>query len=93
MLRIMRCELSREEAILRLEGRIIGPWIDQLERLCEEMLARGVSLTLDLAEVDFVEQDGARLLRALVGSGVALPNCPAFVSEQLKALPPSERPA
>ena len=86
MLRIVPRDTS-DERMLNLEGRIVGPWVDQLRRSCEEVLTTGAALTLDLAEVDFVDQEGARLLMNLAGSGVALVNCPAFVREQLKALP------
>jgi len=86
MLRIAPRDTSGEEGTLNLEGRIVGPWVDQLRRSCEEVLTTGAPLTLDLAEVDFVDQEGARLLMNLMGSGVALVNCPAFVREQLKAL-------
>jgi len=87
MLRIAPRDTSGEERTLNLEGRIVGPWVDQLRRSCEEVLTMGAALTLDLAEVDFVDQEGARLLMNLMGSGVALVNCPAFVQEQLKGLP------
>ena len=87
MLRIAPRDTSGEEGTLNLEGRIVGPWVDQLRRSCEEVLTTGAPLTLDLAEVDFVDQEGARLLMNLMGSGVALVNCPAFVQEQLKGLP------
>lgn len=88
MLRIMRLQMAPGRATLRLEGRVIGPWVDELERSCEQVLAGGHALTLDVADVAFVEPRGARLLKALLARGVAVENCPAFVSEQLKALSP-----
>jgi hypothetical protein len=88
MLRIVALETPRNGATLSLEGRIIGPWVDELRRSCDRILAAGGTLILDLAEVAFVERDGVRLLRDLVDSGVAVVNCPAFVTEQLKALSP-----
>lgn len=88
MLRIVALETPTDGARLRLEGRVIGPWVGELRQSCEQILASGATLTLDLAEVAFVERDGLRLLRHLVDGGVAVVNCPAFVSEQLKALSP-----
>jgi hypothetical protein len=86
MLRIVALERPGDGVTLTLEGRVIGPWVDELRQSCERILARGGGLTLDLGEVLFVERDGVRLLRSLVDGGVAVVNCPAFVGEQLKAL-------
>ena len=88
MLRIMALEAPADGATLRLEGRVIGPWVSELRQSCERILTTGATLTLDLAEVAFVERDGVRLLKHLVDGGVVIVNCPAFVSEQLKALSP-----
>jgi anti-anti-sigma regulatory factor len=86
MLRIVAVERPGDGPTLSLEGRVIGPWVDELRQSCERILATGVTLTLDLSEVAFVERNGVRLLKDLIDSGVALVNCPAFVTEQLKAL-------
>jgi len=86
MLRIVALERPRTGTALTLEGRLIGPWVDELRRSCELILATGASLTLDLSEVAFVERRGVRLLQNLVDGGVTVANCPAFVCEQLKAL-------
>jgi hypothetical protein len=88
MLRIVALERPGDGPTLSLEGRVIGPWVDELRRACEGVLATGAALTVDLAEVTFVERDGVRLLKDLAASGVAILNCPAFVTEQLKALSP-----
>jgi hypothetical protein len=86
MLRIATLETPGNGATLSLEGRVIGPWVDELRQSCERILATGASLTLDLSEVAFVERSGVRLLQNLVDGGVTVVNCPAFVCEQLKAL-------
>jgi hypothetical protein len=86
MLKIVTVETSGDGATLNLEGRVIGPWVDELRQSCERILTTGGTLTLDLAEVAFVERDGVRLLQRLVDGGVAVVNCPAFVTEQLRAL-------
>ena len=89
MLRIVAHENPGRETILSLEGRVIGPWVDTLGQSCQRILATGTTLTVDLAKVDFVGREGVRLLRHLVeGGGVAVVNCSAFVTLQLKALSP-----
>jgi hypothetical protein len=85
MLRIVALEGPGKSATLALEGRVIGPWVGELRRSCERILATGATLTLDLGEVGFIERDGVRLLKDLTDGGVSVINCPAFVCEQLKA--------
>jgi hypothetical protein len=84
MLKIVVTEPEGDEAILRLEGQIIGPWVDELQRACERLLGAS-SVTLDLSNVSFVERRGVELLRSLGTRGVPLLHCSPFVVEQLKA--------
>ena len=86
MLKIVSADRPGDGATLRLEGRVIGPWVDELRRACQRVLVTDTRLTLDLHEVAFVERAGLELLRSLADEGVAVVNCPAFVHEQLRAL-------
>jgi anti-anti-sigma regulatory factor len=83
VLKIVAIERAEGRAVLQLEGQLIGPWIDELERACAARSARDVAL--DLAHVAFVERRGVELLRSLGARGVPLLHCSAFVAEQLKA--------
>jgi hypothetical protein len=85
MLRIASVDRPGSGATLRLEGRVIGPWVDELGRACQGVLVTGSPLSLDLHEVAFVDRAGLELLRTLVDGGVAVVNCPPFVHEQLRA--------
>jgi anti-anti-sigma regulatory factor len=73
---------------LRLEGQVAGPWVEELQRVCHELI--GVSghavhpLVLDLTNVSFVDADGVALFRELTARRVSLTNCSVFVAEQLK---------
>jgi hypothetical protein len=87
MLRIASADSPGVSATtLTVEGRVVGPWVDELRRACQRVLVTGAELTLDLHEVAFVERDGLELLQSLEDRGVTVVNCPAFVREQLKAL-------
>ncbi len=85
MLRIEFVDGPSDATTLRLEGRVIGPWVDELRRVCERALASGGTLTLDLGDVSFVDRAGVRLLKSLTGRDVMLLNGSGFVGEQLKA--------
>jgi hypothetical protein len=84
MLKIVLIEADGN-AVLRLEGLVVGPWVEEVRRSCEGALAGRRRLTLDLASVCFVDRDGIELFRRLSGRDVVLANCSRFVEEQLKA--------
>lgn len=86
MLRIVAAGNPGTSTTLTVEGRVVGPWVDELRGSCQRILVTGAELTLDLQEVAFVERDGLELLQSLVDRGVTVVNCPAFVREQLRAL-------
>jgi hypothetical protein len=83
MLKIVESEPSEEGIVLRLSGQIMGPWVDELAQVCGRFPG-GRRVTLDLADVSFVERRGVRLLRTLGRQGVTLARCSPFVAEQLK---------
>lgn len=84
MLKIVTVDPGTSQAVLRLEGQLIGPWVDELGRTCDRLLD-GRAVMLDLSGVSFVERRGVELLRALGARGVPLLHCSPFVAEQLKA--------
>ncbi len=83
MLKIARIERPGTGCILRLEGRVIGPWVEELRRCCEEALACSPSVALDLSGVSFVDRPGIPVLQGFRARGVALINCSGFVSALL----------
>lgn len=65
---------SAQELRLRLEGRLAGPWVNEL-RQCWQTAASTTQLRptiLDLREVDFVDADGQGLLGDMHRKGVRL---------------------
>ena len=85
MLRISLVEALDQAVTLRLEGQVRGPWVDELRRSCEELLAKGSALHLDLTDVSFVDRDGVALCRRLRDRNVGILHCSPFVAEQLKS--------
>lgn len=84
MLKISQVEPVNHAVTLRLEGRVVGPWVTELQNSCEEVLADGRSLKLHLADVEFMGAQGVTLLSSLRSRGVLLLECPPFATEQLK---------
>ncbi|MGC2110028.1 MAG: hypothetical protein WA655_10965 [Candidatus Korobacteraceae bacterium] len=73
MLRIS-VEENPDALSLILEGRLVGPWVDELRRLCQERGApvKGRQTTVDLCEVTAMDDQGQALLDDLFQRGAAL---------------------
>ena len=84
MLKISKVEPVNHAVTLRLEGRIVGAWVAELQMSCEEVLAEGRSLRLHLAEVEFMDAAGVTLLGKLCSRGAVIVDPPPFVTAQLK---------
>jgi hypothetical protein len=77
-------ERAREDGRLRLEGRIVGPWTDEVRAASERALVACADVTLDLAGVDFVDRPAAELLLELRARGARLVNASPFLTELLR---------
>ena len=87
MLRISENLTGDRIVAFRLEGRLVGPWVEELRRACESVLHQGGTLRLELTEVNYVDAPGLTLLFSLRERGVDLIGTRLFVHEQLKSRP------
>ena len=85
MLKISEIQPSNHAVTLRLEGRVVGPWVAELRDSCEKLLAEGRVLNLRLSEVEFLDPSGINLLISLRERNVRLVDCSPFVDVQLKS--------
>jgi ABC-type transporter Mla MlaB component len=69
---------------LKLEGRLIGPWVEQLRESCENLIAQEKHVQLDFTDVTFADRRGVALLMDLQNRGVKLLNCSPFLAEELR---------
>jgi len=72
----------------KLEGKLLGPWVDELRIVCTQPFDRLEQVGLDLAAVTFVNAAGTELLRELIRQGIIITQCSAFVAELLHAEEP-----
>jgi hypothetical protein len=85
MLRITVVESSRIAVSLRVEGRLTGPWVEELRTACDvHTFPDDVQLSLELADISFADAKGIALLRELRNCGVGLIHVAPFLAEQLK---------
>jgi hypothetical protein len=84
MLKITPLAAAPGRTTLRVEGRLVGPWVGELERECERLLTDGQPLVLDLSDLWFLDGPAISLLRSLERRRVTLAQPPPFVAEVLK---------
>jgi hypothetical protein len=95
MLRISRATAEdRGPEVLKVEGQVVGPWVEELRRACVETLGDNLhshSLVLDLQGVSFLDINGIALCRELAARHVSFANCSVFIAEQLKGVADVDR--
>jgi hypothetical protein len=69
--------------MLQLEGKLVGPWVDELSRACEELRTPPSSLHLNLAAVTFIDPAGITFLSELIQRGATITGCSGFIEELL----------
>lgn len=84
MLLISKPEIAEHTVTLRLEGRLVGPWVDELRRACEQFQGNGHRLMLDVTDVIFADPTGVALLARLRASAIEFIGCSPFLQEQMK---------
>ena len=85
MLKITEIARNDSGRRFKLEGKLLGPWVDELRNVCMQPLDRLEQVGLDLAAVNFASVAGAELLRELIRKGIIITQCSAFVAELLHA--------
>ena len=83
MLRISGPFEDETMATLKVEGQIVGVWVDLLEREWLGATTDGSHVTIDLRDVSFVDAAGTLMLRSLARTGVRLVNPSPYVAALL----------
>jgi len=65
---------NAESTTLKLEGRLAGPWVQELERCWDSTVGTTTNhpLTVDLSAVTYVDSDGKDLLKKIHQQGAKL---------------------
>ena len=66
--------LTAKSTVLRLEGRLAGLWVQELERCWDATVGTTIDhpLSLDLSAVTYVDSDGKDLLKKIHQQGAKL---------------------
>ena len=84
MLRISIITDSDKTTRFLLEGSLTGPWVGELQRLCQKALKESKAVVLDLERLRYVDWEGVAMLRELSKKRVAHLNGSAFIRQQLR---------
>ena len=84
MLKITRSTDNGSALLVKLEGKLLQPWVEELARVCTPPAGTVVGIRLDLSAVTFVDEAGVRLLRELLDRGVGVAAASGFVTELLR---------
>jgi anti-anti-sigma regulatory factor len=71
------------EGILLVSGRLMDAWVAGFEAACLQRLRAGMSLTVDLRELTFVDAAGIKVVRRLASQGVEFIGGSAFIRQRL----------
>jgi hypothetical protein len=58
--------------ILELEGRLVGPWIEELEKCWRQAISADHEIHVVLKQVAYIDDEGRALLAAMHRAGVKL---------------------
>ena len=85
MIRLTRIAGPRATQTIKLEGKLLGPWVDEVRKACASGAAPTGRTSLDLAALTFVDAAGVGLLRELIDRGIEVDVCSSYVAELLRA--------
>ena len=83
MLRITTTDLDQATRTFKLEGKLLGPWIGEMETAYSTSQLSPDRVRLDLDGLTFVDAEGARFLARLIRDGARVIACSRFVAEIL----------
>ena len=84
MLRITRMVDMDSGEILKLEGKLQGPWVDEAHDAYALSAGQASGTCLDLSGLTFADGEGAALLRELIRSGSQVVGCSSYIAELLQ---------
>jgi ABC-type transporter Mla MlaB component len=83
MLRVTQASGDQTGITLKLEGKLIEPWVSEVRQLFDNN-QQSSRHRIDLSSVSYVDHAGAELLGELVGRGVEIVASSLYVAELLR---------
>jgi len=70
---------------IKLEGKLLGPWVDEVRNACAAGTDSSSRISLDLSDLTFVDAAGEGLLFDLIDRGIEVVACSGYVAELLRS--------
>src|SRR5579864_6448432 len=90
---MMKATIERKgsESLLLIEGRISGPWVEELAQFWHGVLATDASqiITVELKDVTFIDDAGKALLRRMAVEGAAIRGGGCFTAAIVSSILPT----
>jgi anti-anti-sigma regulatory factor len=83
MLRITTNETGESTVLVKLEGKLLEPWVDEFRRCINGFVANGNALKLDLSALAFADTAGAKVLLDVIRAGASLTACSGYLAALL----------
>lgn len=81
MLRITRQPIDGSTILLKLEGKLLEPWIEEIQCSINDSVN---SIALDLSALTFADSAGIQVLADLIRHGAKLTSCSGYVAALLQ---------
>lgn len=85
MLRITPLSSNQSVRRLKVEGRLVGEWVEVLEDEVERVRGQTLALELELAGVEFADTEGLTLLHEVAERGAKLVACSPLLTRLLES--------
>jgi ABC-type transporter Mla MlaB component len=79
---------AKGSPVLKLEGKLSGPWVDELQNCWKETVAESThrkAIKIDMRGVSYVDHRGQNLLQRMEHEGASLEECSDFIRQLLDA--------
>ena len=82
MLKITQLDRPGSRAVVRLEGKLLAPWVDEVQTQLSNVPGPALP-SLDLADLTYADQAGTAFLQHLLRQGIEIESCSPFLAELL----------
>lgn len=72
MFRITPMSEDGQTVHLKVEGRVVGDWVPELDQVCGSCLSQNKKVVLDFTEVTFMDRRGVNVLKGLLRERVQI---------------------
>jgi anti-anti-sigma regulatory factor len=80
MLRITEVFKDDKSIDLKLEGKLVGTWTQDLERIClYHRDEENKTVALDFSDVTFIDKKGVKILQKIKDERIKIINCSLFI--------------